>query len=199
MNNSKQHILDTAFKLFLKKTFKEVTMQEIVAATGLSKGGFYHYYESKDQLFAEVINHFFANHMDFDYSRFSTASLAEFCKDCLSDYDNKLNRISKTGSNVDVNFYLLIFEAIKILPGFKEKMAEQKANELKAWKKIINLAKKNGEISSAMSDEQIAKCFININIGITIRFIMNNKSAEAKKEVLYVWKGLYKQLQASSK
>ena len=52
---SKEHILITAFSLFLQKSFKEVTMKEIVKETGLSKGAFYHYFESKEQLFLELL------------------------------------------------------------------------------------------------------------------------------------------------
>ncbi|MGD8401904.1 MAG: TetR/AcrR family transcriptional regulator, partial [Bacillota bacterium] len=58
ISDSKKHIIDVSFGLFLQKSFKEVTMQEIVAKTGMSKGAFYHYFESKEQLFLEVINHF---------------------------------------------------------------------------------------------------------------------------------------------
>ena len=54
MNESKEHIITVASKLFLQKNFKEVTMKEIVDKTGLSKGAFYHYFESKEQLFLEV-------------------------------------------------------------------------------------------------------------------------------------------------
>jgi TetR/AcrR family transcriptional repressor of nem operon len=40
MSGAKDHILLTSLKLFLQKSFKEVTMKEIVNKTGLSKGVF---------------------------------------------------------------------------------------------------------------------------------------------------------------
>ena len=55
MNETKGHILNVALKLFLQKNFKEVTMKEIVDKTGLSKGAFYHYFQSKEKLFEEII------------------------------------------------------------------------------------------------------------------------------------------------
>jgi AcrR family transcriptional regulator len=58
MNDTKEHIITTSLKLFLQKNFKEVTMKEIVNATRLSKGAFYHYFESKEKVFKEVVRHF---------------------------------------------------------------------------------------------------------------------------------------------
>ena len=62
MNDSKEHILLASLNLFLQKNFKEVTIKEIVEITGLSKGAFYHYFQSKEQLFEEVMEHFFKIH-----------------------------------------------------------------------------------------------------------------------------------------
>ena len=56
VNTTKEHILNVCTHLFLQKGFKEVTMKEIVEKTGMSKGAIYHYFNSKEQLFLEVIN-----------------------------------------------------------------------------------------------------------------------------------------------
>jgi len=59
MSPTKEHIILTAFRLFLKKGYKEVTMSMLVKATGLSKGAFYHYFENKEQLFIETLDNLF--------------------------------------------------------------------------------------------------------------------------------------------
>jgi len=60
MNEAKEHILRTSLLLFLQKSYKEVTMREIVEKTALSKGAFYHYFSSKEQLFKEIVLMFLA-------------------------------------------------------------------------------------------------------------------------------------------
>lgn len=55
MNETKLTICQEAFKLFLQKNFKEVTMNEILEKSGLSRGTFYYYFKSKEQLYEEVI------------------------------------------------------------------------------------------------------------------------------------------------
>lgn len=43
----RQAILDTAEKLFFERGYEETSVQDILDAMGLSKGGFYHHFESK--------------------------------------------------------------------------------------------------------------------------------------------------------
>lgn len=53
---TKQIIVDTAFKLFHENGFKSTSIDTIMKATTLSKGAFYHHYESKKELALEVIS-----------------------------------------------------------------------------------------------------------------------------------------------
>jgi AcrR family transcriptional regulator len=198
MNDSKEHILITSLNLFLQKSFKEVTMKEIVDTTGLSKGAFYHYFNSKEQVFAEVISHFYTDLILTDYSKFSQTSLQNFYFDYLNEKDNKLNTskiVEKLGRHVITsNHYFLIFDALKMLPDFKKQRALQQQNELKAWIKIVNIAKKSKEISSVMTDEQIAKLFIFSARGVGITCIMSDEFDKTKKEMKALWNALYNSL-----
>ena len=55
--NSKNQILEAAFKVFVKKGYSKTTMDDIVDVSGLSKGALYHYYKSKKDLFLSLIDH----------------------------------------------------------------------------------------------------------------------------------------------
>lgn len=55
---TKQDICEKAGLLFAKKGFKEVTMKDICAVTGLSRGGLYRHYKSTTQIFLEIVNGF---------------------------------------------------------------------------------------------------------------------------------------------
>ena len=52
----KKEIVETAEKLFLKKGYQETTVDDILEAASLSKGGFYHYFASKEEVLSESIN-----------------------------------------------------------------------------------------------------------------------------------------------
>jgi AcrR family transcriptional regulator len=52
---TRQQIIDTAAPLFAGKGFHGTSMSDLTAATGLTKGAFYHHFESKDALFFAVV------------------------------------------------------------------------------------------------------------------------------------------------
>src|SRR6202171_4368348 len=47
---TRQHVLETALKLFRRRGFERTTMRDIAEAAGLSLGAAYHYFRSKDEL-----------------------------------------------------------------------------------------------------------------------------------------------------
>ncbi len=52
---TKQHIVHEAFKLFYENGFKATSINDVMKATKMTKGAFYHHYKSKQQLGLEVI------------------------------------------------------------------------------------------------------------------------------------------------
>jgi hypothetical protein len=198
MNDSKEHILSVSLNLFLQKNFKEVTMKEIVEKTGLSKGAFYHYFNSKEQVFEEVIKHYYSDFIITHFEKFSQKSLFEFYNDCLNEKKKRLSTSKLKDDNENAvftsNHYFLMFDAMKMLPDFKELRVQQQQKELKAWTKIIETAKKSGEIKSKMSVEQIAKLFIYSAKGLGLNCIMEDKYDDSSKKIKELWDELYKEL-----
>src|ERR1043165_1706109 len=56
--STRQRIVTSAARLFNRKGFSEVTICEIMTAAGLTHGGFYRHFKSKDELYSEVITQF---------------------------------------------------------------------------------------------------------------------------------------------
>jgi TetR/AcrR family transcriptional repressor of nem operon len=57
MAEHRRKILDSAGKLFRAKGFDAVTVAEVMRAAGLTHGGFYGHFKSKDELIAETMAH----------------------------------------------------------------------------------------------------------------------------------------------
>ena len=57
----KLKIIDSARKLFNRHGFDNVSVGQIMAGAGLTHGGFYSYFKSKSDLYAEVLDCFFVN------------------------------------------------------------------------------------------------------------------------------------------
>ena len=54
----KQQVIAAAVRVFVAKGIQNTSMNEIILASGLSKGGVYHYFESKDDLVLGVLDVF---------------------------------------------------------------------------------------------------------------------------------------------
>lgn len=60
MAENRRRILDVASKLFREKGFDAVSVSEVMKAAGLTHGGFYGHFSSKDDLVAETIKYVLA-------------------------------------------------------------------------------------------------------------------------------------------
>lgn len=59
----RQHILDVAHPLMLRKGFTAVGLSEILAAAQVPKGSFYHYFGSKEAFGEAMLDAYFANYL----------------------------------------------------------------------------------------------------------------------------------------
>jgi TetR/AcrR family transcriptional repressor of nem operon len=58
---TRKRIVDSARRLFNRHGFESVSIQQIMARAGLTHGGFYSYFESKSDLYSEVLGCFFTD------------------------------------------------------------------------------------------------------------------------------------------
>lgn len=66
MAENRLRILDEASQLFQSKGFDSVTVAEVMGAAGMTHGGFYGHFESKDDLIAQTLIHRLAKSADID-------------------------------------------------------------------------------------------------------------------------------------
>jgi TetR/AcrR family transcriptional repressor of nem operon len=55
---TRERILRSARRLFNRRGFAEVTIDEIMAEAGLTRGGFYKHFSAKEELYAEAVQQF---------------------------------------------------------------------------------------------------------------------------------------------
>jgi len=52
---TKQYILETAMRLFFEKGLENVNIEDVVKEVGVTRGAFYHYFKSREELIASVM------------------------------------------------------------------------------------------------------------------------------------------------
>jgi TetR/AcrR family transcriptional regulator, transcriptional repressor for nem operon len=193
----------TALKLFLQKNFKEVTMKEIVEKTELSKGAFYHYFDSKEQLFGEIIQMFFASIVTVRNDNTDNVSLFDFYNENLinvNDFtllfdDDAAGKVAEE-SIFSINFFALLFDALKMFPDFKKQMEDYHTHEMENWKTVISSARRNKEILTSLDDLQIARLFMFSSDGLALNLTLHGNLTEMKTEVKILWDQLYNSIKA---
>lgn len=201
--NTKTHIIKESLKLFLRKSYKDVTLNEILEKTGLSKGAFYYYYESKEELFLEIVETYFSYTMIYNFEKYSRESLKEFYEDHVRDLGRAMSKFSsekaRMGNNtaMNSNYFYPIFDALRILPEFRGKIQAARQKEIDQWSGAVDRARKSGEIKSKMSNEQIARIFIYTGNSIGLQLIMENGPASSITDLfLEFWNSFYESLKA---
>lgn len=59
-----RHIEKVAAALFQEKSYLETSLKDIADAAGLTKGGIYHYFSSKDEILHFVLDHFMSEGLE---------------------------------------------------------------------------------------------------------------------------------------
>ena len=198
--DSKDKILHVAFSLFIHKGYRDVSLREIVDEVGLTKGAFYHYFKGKEQLFTEVIDHFFLGLNDTIYEQLPKAQLKSFMTEYVEKLVEQIRHISrdalKQGDTISLSYYYLAFDALRILPDFATKIHEVFHREERAWIEVIENAKASGEIVSSVESRHLAILFISAIDGLGMHLILENRLNQLSKEIMSVWTSLYELIKA---
>jgi TetR/AcrR family transcriptional regulator, transcriptional repressor for nem operon len=201
MTETKDHISKIAFRLFLLKNFKEVTMQDIVKETGLSKGAFYHYFKSKEEVFEEVVNKYYLAEEFNSYDHFDQSSLQHFCRDYLAHthlfIQHIISAVEINGAVPEtLNYFNLLFDALNRLPDFREKTLQMQLAELARWQQVVEHAQASGEIRPEVASRAIAQLFLYTVDSTFIHCIMEGDFRKGETELKFLWDNLYQLLRA---
>ena len=184
MNDSKENIIKVSLSLFLRNSYASVSMKDILNKAGLSRGAFYHYFESKEACFKECVKYYLAQvtHPEPEYAGISL-------KDFLED---NIRRMMHTSNEISVIERLLFFnEAFKIITDFAKYFEHRNMEELAMWTRVVENAVKTGEIKKNIPAKEIASLFITQCDGI----LLTNSAATDKKrgyaKVEKQWNNLY--------
>lgn len=195
MSSTKEHILKVSFGLFLQKSFKEVTMKDIVDATGISKGAIYHYFSSKEELFKEVVETFFLKSQDAFFGNVPNDNLKAFINAYLQNAVDLIGELKKNfglnSSNQGITYYSMSFDILRLFPEYEKVTATQFQRDLEKWEEVIGNARRSGEIQTAMSDSQLARLFVVINDGLAVKLILQGRIDDLAGEMFTLFNAVY--------
>lgn len=178
MDNTKEFIIDEAFKLFLIRSYEAVSISEISQAIGFTKGALYHHFKNKEELFKSVIDKYV--HMPELIADVDTISLEEFIQLSVTQTEKIIrNLFGFSLVYTPINYISMFADAFRHYTGYAELKGDFINNEIEKTKKVIENAIKSGEIRDDINTSLIATNFFSINMGLAGNLVRNNSIDDA--------------------
>ena len=155
-------IMDAAMKVFTQKGYANARVDDIVDASGLSKGAIYHHYEGKKDIFLSLIEHWETQTFPHFYSRNSKERSAS---DTLRDFASEIILVFKSRSYVfhaEVEFWSLSNQDDEV----RKRSQELYEKIINLFELVINKGIRNKEfikVDSRMTAIYILSVFQGIN------------------------------------
>jgi AcrR family transcriptional regulator len=182
MTETKEKLLQVAFREFLLQSYKDVTLEQLVVKLGLTKGAFYHHFSSKQDVFTQVVDMYLAGFEQvFSHPYNPQIGLTGNLSGVIEMSISKLKAlfVSLGESFSMINFYGFMLEAYKYYPDFNEKVIEmQRQKEISCYVYYINEAKKNKEIKLSVDSFLLAQMLRNQIDGISLNEYLSNEEKD---------------------
>ena len=174
MNKTKDYILFEAFRLFLEKGYDKVSMNELVRVSGMSKGAFYHYFTSKEELFKEaIITHFITGIGESIPPAKLEDSLLESLIGIIDFKAQAYQRMLEMNENS--NFFNLLFQAVSMFPEFRDDLKKGSLLEEDKLTQVFESALAKGEITSTVSTRKLAQIYAAMLDGMELHAVVTGE------------------------
>jgi AcrR family transcriptional regulator len=119
---ARELLTKAAFTAFLAHGYDGAGITQILAGTRLSKGAFYHHFESKMALFELVMTHYFPNPLgEIDWEDHGRGTIAEQ-QAAIKNIYNDLSKSSAALGDDLRRYFTLFFDGLSRLPKFSEQV-----------------------------------------------------------------------------
>lgn len=156
--DAKDRILQSAYDLFAQNGYEHTTVENIIEASGYSKGTFYHYFAAKEELLLAWLTTFDDNYTDWFNSLDKEMSAIEKL--------TELNRhiLDRIEFNSELTYVATVFAA-QITTSSERLLAKKNRNFVRILHTIIKEGQESGELRNDISFSELGKIYITLQNG----------------------------------
>lgn len=168
-NNTKAKIARVAWKLFQEKGYDNTTIDEIIQHSNTSKGSFYHYYSSKDELLSALPDIFDAKYEEviqtLDPEMNSYDKLLELCYSVHDMIDEE----------VPVGLLASLYSSQVVTKGDKH-LLDQNRFYYRMVHQLIDEGQRRGQITTEMPYYEVGRLYVMCERAIVYDYCISNGS-----------------------
>ncbi len=150
--NTKSKIVTAAWELFYSQGYDNTTIDEIVEASGTSKGSFYHCFAGKDSLLASLSYLFDEKYEELadklDYEKNSFETLIYLNRELFDMIDNKINR----------SLITRLYSSQLVTQGEKS-LLDSSRLYYRLLKRIVRDGQERGELTTSLGVDGIVRLY----------------------------------------
>lgn len=165
----RERIISTSWKLFREKGFGETTINDIINKAKISKGSFYYYFRSKDDLLGTL-----SEILDREYERLEKeepAGMGSFDKLLWLNYEVH----AYMEKNIDYRLLAYLYSAQIVKEDFSS-LLDRNRYYYRYVERLMEEGQKSGELTDRMPVSDMVKFFSMQERALVTEWCMNNGS-----------------------
>jgi len=191
-------ILEMAFELFLEKGFSEVSTNELIREAGLTKGGFYYCFKSREDLDQKVVERYIRPFFTQPVEKMQEVwegkkqdiSTGELLWNGFFMPQRFVNFQNAIGKDISFrNYYFLLYESMKKFPEVGKYFKELNEKKGEMLYRILERGQKRGEVVKDIDLENYITMILAMQDGILALKVLDDDIDDEEK-----YKNIQKQM-----
>lgn len=165
MTEHRDEIVNKAFFQFLSRGYTACSLKDLEQAIGLTKGAFYYYFRTKEEILKEGLERYATVIEDISEDEFHRiVSLRQYIEVMLEEKEKRATVLQKLFGNfiIEEFYFQLVLEIEKLFPEYRLRVNELSKKRLSRWEQVILKAKQNGEIKEQIDTSVLARNLMSV-------------------------------------
>lgn len=155
---TRDKILSAAFQLFIERGYEGASLNNIVSASGVSKGAFYHYFPSKLSVFQHTIDTFFLMPFEnFNMNKLAKLPPRKARAALRQHYASLPEQLSAVTDHHFARVYALMFDSFARLPEFHQNIDRVYSKLIKSLAKALEKPKTSPKAAKRKARKFVAQ------------------------------------------
>ena len=178
-SETRQRIITAALGIFLRKGYERTSMRMISVEAGVTKGGIYHYFESKEALFREALSFITSQMEKWSTTQFRSARTAQDLLSALFGSIRSMREafagiVSEEHAQHPYSFLEVLINAARRDEGVRQEMETIYSRTRRNLRSVFIRARQMGEIRPDIDCDDLALQINAIMEGVLLLSILDS-------------------------